>query len=103
MTMTSMPLGGTVDGDDLEIRVYSQASGGGSAAVTAGADDLTAGGEAEITVVYTAAGDISGGMLKLTIPADWSHPLMENVKITTTGSIGPDSAMDFGGYYVGDP
>ena len=65
--------------------------------------DLTAGGEAEITVVYTAAGDISGGMLKLTIPDNWSHPLMENVKITTTGSIAPDSAMDFGGYYVGAP
>ena len=29
---------GTVDGDDLEIRVYGQASGGGSAAVTAGAN-----------------------------------------------------------------
>ena len=37
---------GTVDGDPLEIRVYGQASGGGSAAVTAGDDGLTAGGEA---------------------------------------------------------
>ena len=56
----------------------------------------------EITVVYTAAGDISSGMLKLTIPADWSHPLMDNVKITSTGSIGPRSASDFGGYYAGE-
>ena len=37
---------GTVDGDNLEIKVYSQASGGGTAAVTAGDDDLTAGGSA---------------------------------------------------------
>ena len=94
---------GTVDGDNLEIKVYSQASGGGSAAVTAGDDGLTAGGSAAVTVVYTAAGDINNGMLKLMTPANWSHPLMSNVAITTTGSIGSASAMDFGGYYVGDP
>ena len=94
---------GTVDGDPLEIRVYGQASGGGSAAVTAGDDGLTAGGSAAVTVVYTAAGDINNGMLKLMTPANWSHPLMSNVAITTTGSIGSASAMDFGGYYVGDP
>ena len=94
---------GTDDGDPLEIRVYSQASGGGSAEVTAGDDGLTAGGEGQITVVYTAAGDISSGMLKLTTPANWSHPLMSNVAITSTGSVGSASAMDFGGYYVGDP
>ena len=28
---------------------------------------------------------------------------MSNVAITSTGSIGSASAMDFGGYYVGDP
>ena len=94
---------GTVDGDRLEIKVYSQASGGGSAAVTAGDDGLTAGGSAEVTVVYTAAGDIGNGMLKLTTPANWSHPLMSNVAITSTGSVGSASASDFGGYYVGDP
>ena len=65
--------------------------------------DLTAGGEAQIKVVYTASGDISNGMLKLTVPDDWSHPLMENVEITTTGSKGSSSASDFGGYYVGAP
>ena len=94
---------GTVDGDPLTIKVYSQASGGGSAAVTAGASGITAGGSAEVTVVYTAAGDISSGMLKLTTPANWSHPLMSNVAITSTGSIGAAAAGDFGGYYVGDP
>ena len=94
---------GTVDGDRLEIKVYSQASGGGSAEVTAGDDGLTAGGEGQITVVYTAAGDINNGMLKLTTPANWSHPLMSNVAITSTGSVGSASASDFGGYYVGDP
>ena len=94
---------GTVDGDRLEVRVYNQASGGGSAAVTAGADNLTAGGAAEITIVYTAAGDITNGKLKLTTPTNWSHPVMTNVDIKTTGSVGSSSAMDFGGYYVGDP
>ena len=94
---------GTVEGDRLEIKVYSQASGGGSAAVTAGADGITAGGSAAVTVVYTAAGDINNGMLKLMTPANWSHPLMSNVAITSTGSVGSASAMDFGGYYVGDP
>ena len=94
---------GTVDGDPLEIKVYGQASGGGTAAVTAGADGITAGGSAAVTVVYTAAGDINNGMLKLMTPANWSHPLMSNVAITSTGSIGSASAMDFGGYYVGDP
>ena len=76
---------GTVDGDNLEIKVYSQASGGGSAAVTAGDDGITAGGSAAVTVVYTAAGDINNGMLKLMTPANWSHPLMSNVAITYNG------------------
>ena len=49
------------------------------------------------------AGAINNGMLKLTVPDGWSHPLMENFKITSTGSIGSSSASDFGGYYVGDP
>ena len=92
---------GTADGGPLEIMVYGQASGGGEAEVTAGADGITAGGSAQVTVVYTAAGDISGGMLVLTVP--WDHPMMSNVDITSTGSIGSASAGDFGGYYVGDP
>ena len=41
---------GTADGDPLEIMVHSQASGGGSAEVTAGADGITAGGSAQVTV-----------------------------------------------------
>ena len=56
----------------------------------------------EVTVVYTAAGEISGGSLKLTIPAGWSHPTMDNVKIFTTGTINRSSAL-YGGAYVGDP
>ena len=92
---------GTADGDPLEIMVHSQASGGGEAEVTAGADGITAGGSAQVTVVYTAAGDISNGMLVLTVP--WDNPLMSNVDITSTGSIGTAAAGDFGGYYVGDP
>ena len=78
---------GTVDSDPLEIMVHGQASGGGTAAVTAGADGITAGSSVQVTVVYTAAGDITGGMLKLTVP--WDHPTMDNVDIKTTGSIAP--------------
>ena len=56
----------------------------------------------EVTVVYTAAGEINGGSLKLTVPAGWSHPTMDNVEITTTGSVNRSSAL-YGGAYVGDP
>ena len=87
----------------IAVRVLPQASGGGSAAVTDGADDLTAGGmDAEITIVYTAAGEINNGMLKLTIPAKWSAPMtgaMGNVAVTSTGNTG---AMDAGGNYGED-
>ena len=57
----------------------------------------------EVTITYTAAGEINNGMLKLTIPDGWSHPLMANVDIKTTGSRDSSSASDFGGYYVGAP
>ena len=94
----------TAKSKPIAVRVLPQASGGGGAGVTDGADELTAGGmDAEITIVYTAAGEINNGMLKLTIPGGWSHPLMDNVAITSTGSKGSSSASDFGGYYVGDP
>ena len=94
----------TAKSKPIAVRVLPQASGGGGAGVTDGADELTAGGmDAEITIVYTAAGEINNGMLKLTIPGGWSHPLMANVAITSRGSIGSSSASDFGGYYVGDP
>ena len=67
----------------LQIRIYAQASGGGNAMklptvsmttkVNCGAGDR----DREVTIVYTAAGEINNGMLKLTVPDGWSHPLME--------------------------
>ena len=39
----------------------------------------------EVTVVYTAAGQISGGSLKLTIPGGWSNPTEDNVEIDFNG------------------
>ena len=88
---------GTVDGDRLEVRVYNQASGGGnaSASVSDNKGDVGAGdADREVTVVYTAAGQISGGSLKLTVPPGWSHPTADNVEITSrAGSVNSSSAL----------
>ena len=97
---------GTVDGDRLEVRVYNQASGGGNASVSVSDNkgDVGAGdADRQVAVVYTAAGQISGGSLKLTIPGGWAHPTADTVKITSTaGTVNLSSAL-YGGAYVGDP
>ena len=87
--------GGDADTNQLKaiktpvtVRVYSQASGGGnaSASVSDNKGDLGAGdADREVAVTYTAAGQISGGSLKLTIPSGWSDPTTETVDITSTG------------------
>ena len=95
----------TLKNGPIVVRVYSQASGGGnvSASVSDNKGDVGAGDtDREVTVVYTAAGEISRGSLKLTVPGGWSHPTMDNVEITTTGSVNRSSAL-YGGAYVGDP
>ena len=95
----------TLKNAPIVVRVYSQASGGGnvSASVSDNKGDVGAGDtDREVTVVYTAAGEISRGSLKLTVPGGWSHPTMDNVEITTTGSVNRSSAL-YGGAYVGDP
>ena len=88
---------GTVDGDRLEVRVYNQASGGGnaSASVSDNKGDVGAGdADREVTVTYTAAGQISGGSLKLTVPPGWSHPTADNVEITSrAGTVSVSSAL----------
>ena len=94
----------TAKSEPIAVRVLSQASGGGGAAID-GLDDLelTAGGEAEIKIVYTAAGQIRNGMLKLSVPSDkWSAPTTGatgNVVVTSTGSVG---AKDAGGNYTAE-
>ena len=69
----------TFKGKTIAVRVYSQASGGGDAEANVsdnirenvlGAGDMGR----EVTIVYTAAGQIRGGSLKLTVPDDWSNP-----------------------------
>ncbi len=95
----------TLKGGHIAVRVYSQASGGGnaSASVSDNKGDVGAGdADREVTVVYTAAGEISGGSLKLTIPAGWSHPTADNVEITSTGTVDLSSAL-YGGDYAADP
>ena len=81
----------TLKGKSIAVRVYAQASGGGNAKANVtdnirenvGAGDMGR----EVTIVYTAAGEINNGMLKLTIPDGWSHPTDgDNVEITSTGS-----------------
>ena len=99
-TATSSPFtisikGGDADTNQLKaiktpvtVRVYSQASGGGNAKaeVTDNNGDLGAGdADREVTVTYTAAGQIVNGRLKLTVPPGWSDPTTETVDITSTG------------------
>ena len=95
----------TLKGKSIAVRVYSQASGGGNAmaSVSDNKGDLGAGDiNREVTVVYTAAGEIDNGSLKLTVPGGWSHPTTDGVEITSTGSVNVSSAL-YGGDYVGDP
>ena len=66
----------TFKGGPIAVQVYSQASGGGnvSAGTSDNKGDVGAGdSDRKVTVVYTAAGQISGGSLKLAIPG-WLVP-----------------------------
>ena len=116
-TATSSPFtisikGGDADTNQLKaiktpvtVRVYSQASGGGnaSASVSDNKGDVGAGdADRQVTVVYTAAGQISGGSLKLTVPSGWSHPTADNVKITSTAGTVNLSSARYGGDYIGE-
>ena len=96
----------TLKGGAIAIPVYSQVSGGGnvSAMTSDNKGDVGAGdADREVRVVYTAAGQISGGSLKLMIPAGWTHPTMDNVEITSTGTVDLSTAL-YGGDYIGsDP
>ncbi len=62
------------------LTVGSQASGKGTAVITPTGDTLHAGdANREIKVVYTAAGQMVAGQVRLTIPADWSAPTADSV------------------------
>ena len=90
------------------IRVERQASGKAMSAMTTVSDGqgaLHAGqDDRQITVVYTAAGEMVAGQVRLTVPAKavtidglgWSAPTADNVTVTpsTGGSIG---TVEYGG------
>ena len=74
-----------IDSEDLMVRVRPQRSGGGMAEVspmTVNAGDMMP----EITVTYTADGQVDDGQLKLTIPANWDAPTADNVMVKAMGS-----------------
>ena len=74
----------SLDTDPLTINVRSQASGAGTAEVSVTGDDLHAGDmDRMLQIVYTAAGQMDGGDVKLTIPKAWSDP-------EGTADTGPD-------------
>ena len=65
------------------VMVGPQASGKGKAVLSKMGDDLHAGDmDREITVVYTAAGEMVAGDVVLGIPAKWSAPTVDNLMIT---------------------
>ncbi len=116
-TATSSPFTISIKGGDantnqlkaiktpVTVRVYSQASGGGnaSASVSDNKGDFGAGdADRQVTIVYTAAGQISGGSLKLTIPPGWSHPTADNVAITSRAGTVNLSSARYGGDYIGE-
>ena len=71
--------------DQPTVTVRRQASGKGKAVVevTGGNDSLHAGDRGrEVTVTYTAAGEMVAGKVRLTIPAGWSAPTADTVKFT---------------------
>ena len=66
--------------------VYSQAKGGGTAKLTltdSDSDIRVSETVDTIAIVYTAAGEIQGGKVKLTAPADWSEFTSDNLKSST--------------------
>ena len=80
-----------LDTDPLTLNVRSQASGAGTAEVAVTGDALHAGDmDRELQIVYTAAGQMSGGQVKLTIPKAWSDPegmedMDHNLEVTPAG------------------
>ena len=78
--------------DPLIINVRSQVSGAGTAMIDVTGDDLYAGDmERELRVAYTAAGEMRGGEVKLTIPSAWSDPegtadTEDNIEVSPAGA-----------------
>ena len=70
----------------LAVPVYSQAKGGGNAKLTltdSDSDTRASDTVDTIEIVYTAAGEIQGGKVKLTAPADWPELTADNLDSST--------------------
>ena len=85
----------SLDTDPLTINVRSQASGAGTAEISVTGDDLHAGDKNRmLQIVYTAAGQMDGGDVKLIIPKAWSDPegdpmdTEDDLMVTPAGSHG---------------
>ena len=86
---------------DLDVRVWAQASGGGTATIelTDGREDLGSGDRnRELTIVYTAVGEVRDGALRLTLPEHWTPPMNANFDISSVG--GSRGRAYFGGDYT---
>ena len=80
------------------VRVTGQASGSGKAVLTVrpvgGDSDLYAGDTGRtLTITYTAAGQMVGGRVRLTIPPDWSAPTRSTVTVRPSASTRYDGQM----------
>ncbi len=80
------------------VRVGGQASGSGRAVLTVrpvgGDSDLYAGdARRRLTITYTAAGQMVGGQVRLTIPPDWSAPTRSTVTVSPSASTRYDGQM----------
>ena len=53
----------------------------------------------EITIAYTAVGEIKDGTIKLTIPAEWSAPMSDYVTVEPAAAVG---GVESGGDYKVD-
>ena len=80
------------------VKVSGQASGSGKAVLTVspvGGDTNLYAGDARrrLTITYTAAGQMIGGRVRLTIPPNWSAPTRSTVAVSPSASTRYDGQM----------
>ena len=83
-----------IDGTPGSVTVARQGSGKGTADLAVTGDAVHAGDmDREITVTYTAAGEMVVGSIELGIPANWSPPTADNVKVMPEMPLSASSQM----------
>ena len=65
------------------VRVRPQASGRGDVSINTGGDVHAGNTGQEVTITYTSIGQVVGGKLKVTVPADWSDAMAANFSVST--------------------